>query len=110
VRTFIAIAVAAAITLASTSALAEPPPPIHLTVPTTVADGEGHTLALPPGFFLFEETWQALDLEVKRLQDQETRLTAENQVLRESSDPPGWWWVVGGLAAGIGAGFAIGRL
>lgn len=104
-RAITALAVAVAITLFAVRAAAEPP--VHLTVPTTVSDGEGHELHLAPGYFLTEETWEALDLEVKRLQDQETRLTAENQVLMEADGGmPSWWWIVAGVVAGAGAGYA----
>lgn len=108
-RRVTAIAVALVVTLFAAGAAAEPEPPTHLTVPTTVSDGEGHELHLTPGYFLTEETWARLDEETKRLQDQETRLTAENQVLRDAGGGmPSWWWVAAGIAAGAAGGWFVG--
>lgn len=83
---------------------------LRLTVPTTVSDGAGNSRGLPPGYFLPDESWNALDLELRRLQEAETRLSAENQSLRESATPPRWWWVAVGVAAGAAAGFLGARL
>ncbi len=105
-----AFLVALAITLFATRAAAEPERPIHLTVRTKVSDESGNELRLPPGYFLTEETWARLDAETKRLQDQETRLTAENQVLREGGGGmPSWWWVAAGIAAGAAGGYFVGN-
>lgn len=66
-------------------------------------------LNLAPGRYLPEPTWGKLDTEVKRLQDAETRLGAENGSLRKSlaESGPGWGTVglaLGTLLAGILAG------
>lgn len=106
----LAVALALIVTLLSSRAAAEPEPPIRLTVPTTVSDGAGHELGLPPGYFLTEDTWGTLDTELRRLQEHETRLSAENESLRASTAPPRWWWVAVGVAAGAAVGFVAGRL
>lgn len=95
--------------LVATRAAAEPP--THVTVPVTCQDDADppHELRLAPGYYLSEDGWDSLDLKVKHLQDQETRLGAENESLRKSARP-GWWWWVTGIAAGAAAGYAAGRL
>ncbi len=73
-------------------------------------DGGSH-VDLPPGYFLDESAWQMLDDEVRRLQERETRLAAENDTLRKeatNAPPIGLWATV---AAGIAllVGFAAGH-
>lgn len=108
----IAVVVAVCVVLLGANrAAAEPDPkrePIHLTVPTTASDGAGHSLALPPGVFLSNEKWDELDRKVTVLQEDRTRLTAENEYLRGSTDAPGWWWVAAGVLAGAAAGIYAG--
>lgn len=54
-------------------------------------------LTVPPGRFIDEDTWARIDAKAKRLQDAETRLTAENKEFRkqQSSWQPGWRVMVG---------------
>jgi hypothetical protein len=68
----------------------------------------GSTLALPPGTWIVpEESWSTLDDELRRLQEAETRLTAQNQSLRSSAaDFDRKWLWVGGSA--LVAGFLTG--
>jgi hypothetical protein len=92
------IIAALAVTLASREASAEI---YHLKSPSTVETDGGSKLQLPPGYFLDEETWRERDLEMKRLQEQQTRLTAENLSLRKSSgDYP---WITTGVVGVFGA-------
>jgi hypothetical protein len=56
----------------------------HLKSPSQLKTEKGSELKLPPGYFLDEKTWQERDLEMRRLQEQETRLGAENKSLRNS--------------------------
>lgn len=105
----LALVVALVVTLLAASATAGPlPPPIEVTEEVTLKADTGEELRVPPGRYLPEPTWHALDLEMRRLQDAETRLAAENQSLRSSLDEgPGWgtWVTIGlALAAGIGVG------
>lgn len=91
--------VAAAVTLHlhPTVAVAEP---IHLLSGAKCeSTATGEEFELPPGFFLPEPEWEELDVEVKRLQEQEVRLEAENEVYRETHQS---WWAP--LVLGIGAG------
>lgn len=81
--------------------------PIHLQTPSEVNTDGGSTIRLPAGYFLDEELWAKLDLEVKRLQDAETRLRAENESLTASG---AWGWgtvalVATALAAGAAGGW-----
>ena len=61
---------------------------------------------LPPGRFLAEPTWARLDDEVRRLQDAEVRLTAENASLRK--DAAGWRPGWKSLASAVLVGVALG--
>src|ERR1044072_3790795 len=58
------------------------PPPLHLLSGASCTTGAGNALTLPSGFFLAEPTFVVLGLEVQRLQEAETRLTKENEVLK----------------------------
>lgn len=78
----------------------------HMRTPSTVQTEGGSSLSLPPGYFLDEETWQERDLELKRLQEQETRLVAENKSLRESASFPPWATAALG-AVGIALGVTV---
>lgn len=93
----LAVCIIIALTLWSEQVFADVPLPNgHVTLTT----GEGLLVApngtrytLPVGTHILDGTsWQNLDLEVKRLQDVETRLTAENKSLKGSAqrDAPGW--------------------
>lgn len=76
--------------------------------PSTLKTEKGSEITLPPGYFLDEEAWQERDLEMRRLQEIETRLKAENKSLRESADFPPWGYVlVGVVGVALGATAAI---
>lgn len=64
---------------------------------------------LPPGRFLDETSYTALDLEMRRLQDAETRLGAENTSLRKTTTSwqPGWKTVVTVFLVGVSGGVYI---
>ena len=75
----------------------------HLKSPSTVETDKGSRVRLPPGYFLDEQSWQERDAELKRLQEQETRLKAENKSLRKSgSEYP---WVATGTVLVFGIAF-----
>ena len=77
----------------------------HLKSPSTVETEKGSKLKLPPGYFLDERSWQERDLEMRRLQMQETRLKAENKSLRESvTEYP---WLATGVVGLFGVAFGI---
>ena len=84
--------------------------------PTTLQKDDGTSYQLPPGHYLDMFTWEMLDNEVRRLQDQETRLVAENKSLRTSlkNAEPGWLTLVlmvaGTVATGITIKFVADRL
>jgi hypothetical protein len=79
---------------------------VRTTGPTELVRPDGARRALPPGRFLDEATFGALDLEMRRLQEAETRLAAENRSLRESARGwrPGWKLLLGAAIAGAAAG------
>lgn len=74
----------------------------HLTSAATAHTAGGSDLRLPPGWFLDEAAWAVLDTETRRLQDAETRLTAENKSLRTATESwqPGWYTLVTAFAGG----------
>lgn len=112
-------ALAIAVTVSSGVAIADPQPSpdaphqvIHSPNPITLRADTGEELRVPPGYYLPEPVWQGLDLEVKRLQESETRLKAENRSLRDSASTAGPGWgtvalVLGGIAAGVAMGYAL---
>ncbi len=90
---------------------AEPADWLHLETPSNVQTDGGTNLRLPPGYFAEEDTWLAQDAEMRRLQDAENRLKAENKSLREDADSIsfGWYTVAGAIVAGFAIGYAIGK-
>lgn len=97
--TFAVLIVAA---LASRSAA---DPILHLKTPSAVHTQGGTDLTLPPGYFLDEPTFADKDAEMRRLQEQETRLNAENQSLRKSAKKSPWDWKVVSAAFAAGCAF-----
>lgn len=87
----------------TSSALADPP--LHLLTPSTLTTEGGSTLRLPPSYVLSEPAWSSLDVEMKRLQDVETRLKAENGSLRAAVS--GWQPGFYTLAIAIVSGMAL---
>lgn len=82
--------------------------PLHIKTPSTLKTDGGSEVRLPAGVYVIGAAeWAALDVEVRRLQEQETRLVAENAALRESAgEGPGLGTlglVVGAFAAGVAA-------
>jgi hypothetical protein len=86
--------------------------PVHLQSESTCTTAKGSTVALPPGYFADEAAYAALDLELRRAQDSETRLAAENKSLREQAPTwvPGWKTVLGAALLGMASVLAIERL
>ena len=105
-------ALVAAVFLWLAPARADGDPAKHFHTPAHCDTDGGAHVDLPPGFFYDEAARAALDAEFKRLQDAETRLTAENGSLRRSADPLpiGWKTLVAGLSAGVVGGFVAGIL
>jgi hypothetical protein len=64
---------------------------------------------LPPGHFVDQNVWTALDTEIKRAQNAETRLAAENKALRESASgwQPGWRMLAGAILTGLAGGWYV---
>jgi hypothetical protein len=81
--------------------------PLHILSPSSLTTDGGSVLRLPPGQFLSDAQWSKLDLEMRRLQDAETRLTAENTSFRQSAAAwtPPWWLLAGAAVSGITLGW-----
>lgn len=103
-KTLATVAALVVLTLRTAGAAAEPADrPIHIGTSSTVETDGGSTLRLPPGYFLTEPLYSKLDTELIRLQDAETRLTAENETLRKKTESwsPGWRTLAASFVAGI---------
>lgn len=93
-----ALAAALAVSLLANSAAAEP---LRIHTPAHIVTEGGANVPVPPGRYLPEPEWERLDLEVKGIQNENTRLKAENKVFR---DEPGPGWIVLGVLIGAFAG------
>jgi hypothetical protein len=115
-------AIVLVVMLASARGAAEPtrscpdttvPCHLHMREETTVTKDNGQEFRFPPGHFLNDPTYSVLDDELRRLQDSETRLKAENQSLRGAIAgwQPGWLTTVvvfiGGAALGVGGYYYV---
>ena len=67
--------------------------------PSKITTSEGNSADVPPGIYLDQESWDRLDAEIRRLQDAETRLTAERDYLLAL--PPVKWKTGVAAIAGI---------
>lgn len=107
----LAVCVGVLVMLSAARAAADPAPAdwTRLRSASEVRTEAGSHVTLPPGYFLPEPAFERLDAELRRLQDAETRLKAENESLRASAawSGPGWGTValvLGAAGAGIAAG------
>lgn len=86
------------------------PPFTHLNSPRVACLGTPQDptecVQLQRGFYMDEPSFTRLDVEMKRLQDLETRLTAENKSLRQKVESwsPGWKLMTVTLLSGVGLG------
>ncbi len=87
--------------------------PVRIDVPTriksaaTITTDHGSVARLNAGGWLIPgPEWHRIDLEIRRLQTAETRLTAENKSLRNSLDDTSsvWKWIVGAAVLGFAGG------
>lgn len=105
------IGVVAATLLIAARAAADPAPTshVHIRSASSVHTDGGSEARLPPGWFLDEASYAALDAEMRRLQDAEVRLTAENKSFRETaaSWQPGWYTLAITLAGGAALGWYV---
>ena len=100
-----AVVAAVALALLLASATVARPDVTRVKTPSTLKSEGGSVISLPPGYFVPDPDWFILDLELKRLQEKETRLEAENKSLRRK---PGLWaWVK--ASAALSLGILIGR-
>ncbi len=99
------------ISLLPTHATADPPTPttLHIVKGAQCTTDGGTNLRLDPGYYVPDVTWRSMDAEVMRLQESETRLSAENAHLRTDVKPDVFSWktatiVAGALIVGMSAG------
>ncbi len=89
--------------IAARAAAADPAINLHMRSPSHVVTDGGSKIDLPPGYFMDEPSHDKLDAETKRLQDAETRLTAENKSLKGSlaGYQPGFYTIATVTVLGI---------
>jgi hypothetical protein len=88
------------------------PAPVRFQSASTCTTDAGNSRTLPPGTFFAEPTFDALDTEIRRLQEAETRLTAENEALKAPSHAfrtvkRPFLLAILGFAGGVGAGMLL---
>lgn len=85
---------------------------VHVKSPSRLETDKGTKLRLPPSYILDEPSWSKLDTEHKQLEDDRTRLTAENKSLRESAAhwKPAWYWIASATIGGIAIGWSVHKL
>ena len=102
------LAAALVVYLLATRAAADPAPSIRLRMreDSTLTLKSGRVLDLPPGRYIEEIEFEKLEIEFKRLQDAETRLTAERDSYKKSTDQwrVGWKTLVFAFTAGAALG------
>ncbi len=103
----LAATVAVLMLLAAREATADPLPIFHVRSNSTLKTEKGAELHLPPGYFLDEPTWDARDAEMRRLQELETRLKAENKSLRADTGTSSWKIVVVAAVVGMAVGGGV---
>ena len=84
-----------------------PTKPSVFKTATVCTTAGGSRLELPAGWWLVPPlNWSALDTELRRLQDAETRLAAENASLKEAARNwrPAWYYIAGALSLGYTGG------
>lgn len=78
---------------------------LRFKTPAVCTTEGGSTVSVPPGRFLPERHWVALDIEFRDMEDRVTRLEAENKSLKATeSDGPGWKLPTLALLVGIAIG------
>jgi len=108
-----AILIAALLVAMPTTAEAEPQqmPSAHLWMRSApgVLHINGLMYDIPQGSHIITGSeWDLLEIEKKRLQEQEIRLKAENDSFRESADEVPWRLIALGVAVGLITGTYIG--
>lgn len=99
------IVLGAAVIVALMSNEASGDPIYHIKSPSVITTEKGSELKLPPGYFMDEPTFKDLDLRLKTLEENDTRLRAENQSLRKTADEIPWKVIGSAIAFGVLVGF-----
>lgn len=84
---------------------------LHINTPGDLHTDGGSDVRLLPGIYYDDRSFKTLDDEMRRLQEVETRLKAENKSLRGSAKSIsfGWYALGTALAAGIATGYLLAR-
>ena len=110
-RKFWAFSFVAFVILASSTGAANGEPSLHFSSNISVRTDTNPDveLRLPPGYFFDEDAYKLLDTEVRRLQDSEMRLGAENKSLRNTAEgwQPGWKILASAVVLGLVGGWYI---
>lgn len=83
--------------------------PIHFTRPFEVHIEGVEPLKLPPGYYFSEEERDKLDLHVRKIEDENTNLRAQNDSLRSSAGTSKWF-VLGVATLALIVGGVVGSV
>jgi len=102
-RLKLSAAVVVLVSLTSTHAAADSL--LHFKTPAVCKTNGGSTVHILPGRYIPEPEWIRIDEMFKELEDDNTRLKAENaSLLEEPPWSPGWKFAIGAFLIGTGAG------
>jgi hypothetical protein len=101
-------ALAVLVYLLAETASAEPAPSVRLRMrdDSTLTLKSGRVLELPPGRFIEETEFERMEAEHRRLQEAETRLTAERNSYKKSNDEWRLGWKSLVFAFALGSAYA----
>lgn len=97
----LSLVVVLVVSLLATSAAAEDFPFLRFKTPAVCTTEGGSTVNIPIGRFIPEESWDQIDTEWQIMEDNTTRLEAENKHLKASESPVGWKTSLAGSIVGI---------
>lgn len=101
IKQLVSLAAATAVLLLATNAAAGDFPFLKFKTPAVCTTEGGATVDLTPGRYIPEKSWQTHEKEWIKLENSNTRLTAENKVLRKKESAVGWKTLSTALLAGI---------
>ena len=100
-KTLSMAAAALVLLLAMSTAACDSFPYLKFKTPAVCETEGGSNVRLPPGRFIPEPGWLKLDESWRDMEDDRTRLLAENKALKESDSPVGWKTATAAVVVGI---------
>jgi len=81
--------------------------PLRFKTPAQCTTEGGSKVDIAPGRYIPEPEWQHLDRLYTGLENDVTRLTAENNSYKESGSGVSWYQIAAALTAGFGLGYYL---